>query len=68
MNRVFFLIALIAVLYALRNHLPIPLFRLPGDINIRSERLQLFIPVTSCLIVSIAASIFFSLLGLLQRH
>ncbi|MGD2102041.1 MAG: DUF2905 domain-containing protein [Acidimicrobiia bacterium] len=40
---------------------------LPGDIDIRSENSRVFIPITSMLVVSAAATAIISLLGLLFR-
>lgn len=37
----------------------IPLGRLPGDIMIKREGFRLFLPLTSCLLVSVVASLLF---------
>lgn len=37
----------------------IPLGRLPGDIMIKREGFRLFLPLTSCLLVSVVVSLLF---------
>lgn len=63
MNRMAFVLIVIAVLYLLRDWLPGPLFRLPGDIEIHGERFHLFIPIATCLLISLILSFLFSLFG-----
>jgi hypothetical protein len=61
LSRILIILVLLAVLYASRNWLPIPLFRLPGDFEIRTERFRFFFPLTTCLLISIPASLAFAL-------
>ena len=37
----------------------LPLFRLPGDIRYEGEHVTFFLPVTTCVIISIIASLLF---------
>jgi len=41
----------------------LPLFRLPGDIVIKGEHAVLIIPIATCIVLSIALIIAFSLLA-----
>lgn len=52
---------LIVVLYTNRDRLPIPLFRLPGDVEIDTGRIKLQVPFMTCLLVSIAVSLVWAL-------
>lgn len=52
---------LIVVLYAHRGRLKVPLFRLPGDVEIDAGRFKLQIPLTSCLLVCMAVSLIWAL-------
>lgn len=63
MNRMAFVLIVIAVLYVLRDRLPGPLFRLPGDIEIHGERFHLFIPIVTCLLISLVLSFLLSMFG-----
>ena len=54
---------LIVVLYTNRERLPIPLFRLPGDVVINVNGAKVHVPFTTCLLVSIAVSLIGALSG-----
>jgi hypothetical protein len=41
---------------------------LPGDLHFEGENAQVFIPITSMLVVSVAATLIFSLVGRLFRN
>ncbi len=41
----------------------LPLGRLPGDIIIRRENFQLYLPITTCIVVSLVLSLLLRLLG-----
>ena len=63
MNRIAVIIVALAILYLARDWLPFPLFRLPGDIEYRSERWHVFFPVTTTLLVSVIVSVVCSFFG-----
>ena len=63
MYRIVLTFALLAILYAIRDRLPIPLFRLPGDFEWRSKQAHLVIPLTTGLLVSLAVSFVFAVIG-----
>ena len=41
--------------------------RLPGDVLIQRERFSLYVPVASCLLVSVILSVIFWLMGQFRR-
>lgn len=61
MDRTLMTIITLAVLYSLRDHLPLPFFHLPGDIEYHSLHIHLFLPLATCLLVSVAVSIIIAL-------
>ncbi len=63
MNRFAFILMTLAFLYILRDHIPIPFFRLPGDLHFRTDRLHLFLPLTTSLLVSVILSLLLGFLG-----
>ena len=65
MNRMITIMLLIAALYAARDWIPLPLFRLPGDFEIRTERVHFLFPLTTCVLISLAFSLFFAIV---RRH
>lgn len=48
---------LVVALYRWRDRLMVPLFRLPGDIEINAGRFRLEVPFTTCLLVSLGVSL-----------
>ena len=45
------------VVVTLAGRLPIPFGRLPGDIRIQGKNSSFYFPLTTCLILSVAASL-----------
>jgi hypothetical protein len=58
-------IILIGVLFILLGQLG--LFKLPGDLQFGSKNWRVFIPVTSCIIISIVLTLLFWLINYLKR-
>ena len=63
MYRIIITFALLAILYAIRDRLPIPLFRLPGDFEWRSKQGHIVVPLTTGLLVSLVVSFVFTIIG-----
>ena len=56
MNRIAVIFTLLAVLYLLKDWIPVPLFRLPGDFEIGRGSVRLFLPIATCVLVSLVVS------------
>ncbi len=54
------LIAAIGIILTIGEKIPF-IGRLPGDIYVKRERFSFYFPITTCLIISILLTIFFSL-------
>ena len=61
-----FLVVLGALLY-FGGKLPFRLGRLPGDIVYRGEHTTFYFPIVTCLLLSVALSLLFWLLGNLRK-
>ena len=70
--RIFIFIGLLFLLVGgllyLSNRLNLPLGRLPGDFRFQSGQLQVYIPLTTCIVLSIIASVVLSLLARLLNR
>ena len=53
----------LGVLIIAAGKLHLPLGRLPGDINYRGQHTSFFFPITTCLLLSVIASLIFWLIG-----
>lgn len=60
------LVAVGALLY-FSGKLPFRLGRLPGDIVYRGEHATFYLPIVTCLLLSIGLSLLFWLIGLFRR-
>jgi hypothetical protein len=58
-------IILIGVLFLLLGQLGF--FKLPGDLNFGSKNWRVFLPITSCLVISILLTLIFWLISHLRR-
>jgi hypothetical protein len=58
-------IVLIGTLFILLGQLGF--FKLPGNLNFGSKNLRVFIPITSCIIISILLTLIFCLISYLRR-
>ena len=65
MDRLSAIVVVLLICYVFKDWLPLPLFRLPGDFEIRTERLVLLVPLVSCLLVSLVVNLVFSLANFL---
>ena len=61
------LLVLIGAFLCWGNKLPFRLGKLPGDIVHRGEHTTFYFPIVSCLVVSVALSIFFWLISHFRR-
>ncbi len=61
MNKMIAIMLVIAALYAARDWIPLPLFRLPGDFEIRTERFHILFPLTTCILISLVFSLIFAI-------
>ncbi|MFH1371476.1 MAG: DUF2905 domain-containing protein [Planctomycetota bacterium] len=59
------IIVLLGALFLLLGHLG--LFKLPGDLQFGSKNWRVFIPITSCLIISIVLTLLLWLISYLRR-
>ncbi|MBN1213490.1 MAG: DUF2905 domain-containing protein [candidate division Zixibacteria bacterium] len=56
------LIIVIGVILLLADRIPF-LCKLPGDITFKSGRITVFVPIVTCLVISIILTIIFNLFG-----
>lgn len=61
------LITLAGVLLLVASRIGLPLGRLPGDIAYRGKHFSVFIPLGTCILISVALSLLFYLLSRLHR-
>lgn len=59
------IIVLAGALFLLLGHLG--LFKLPGDLQFGSKNWRVFIPITSCVIISIVLTLIFWLINYFRR-
>ena len=57
MNRMAAILVTIAVLYILKDRIPFPLFKLPGDIEFNDGRWNVVFPITSCVLIGVVVSL-----------
>jgi hypothetical protein len=60
-------LALVGGFLYFRGRLPFRLGRLPGDIAYKGEHTTFYFPMVTCLVLSVALSIFFWLLSRFRR-
>jgi ribose/xylose/arabinose/galactoside ABC-type transport system permease subunit len=58
-------VVLMGLLFLLLGNLG--LFKLPGDLQFGSKNWRIFIPITSCIIISIVLTLLFWLINYLRR-
>jgi hypothetical protein len=58
-------VALLGALFLLLGQLG--LFRLPGDLQFGSKNWRVFIPITSCIIISLVLTLIFWLISYMRR-
>jgi ribose/xylose/arabinose/galactoside ABC-type transport system permease subunit len=58
-------VVLLGLLFLLLGNLG--LFKLPGDLQFGSKNWRIFIPITSCIIISIVLTLLFWLINYLRR-
>ena len=57
-----FMIALIGVFIWIGGKVGIPFFKMPGDINIKTARYSVYVPIVTCIFLSIFLTIFLNLI------
>ena len=62
-----FLIVLIGALIMLAARFGLPLGRLPGDIAYRGRHVSVFIPLGTCILISVVLSLVFYLISRFHR-
>lgn len=62
MDKAAVILIVIAVLYCVRDKIPFPLFRFPGDIYYDDGRWTVIFPITSIVLTSLAVSFVMHLL------
>jgi len=61
------LVVLIGALLMLAARFGVPLGRLPGDIAYRGKHVSVFIPIGTCILISVVVSLVFYLISRLHR-
>lgn len=61
------LLIALGILVLLAGRLHLPLGRLPGDISYRGKNTAVFVPITTCIILSIVLSLIVWIVGRFMR-
>jgi len=58
---------IVGALLLVAGRLGLPLGRLPGDIAVRGKHVTLYVPIVTCLVLSLALSLLFWLISHFRR-
>lgn len=61
MGKILIIVGMVAVLAGILMMLNVPIGKLPGDISIKGQNTQVYIPITTSIIISIILSFIFYL-------